>query len=117
MVSETMGPAFESPRRLFLLIDRDGARNGPSDRILHWTMRVGPPDEGGELLRRSAILSDPYSCPRAHWPSGDRIVDAQNSAVIRFTIDDDLDPTWFQTLLRSPHGDKCRQTAGLGGAK
>ena len=78
-------------------------------------MRVGPPDEGGELPRRGAIPSDPHSCPRAHWPGGNRIVDAQNSAVIRFTIDDYLDPTCFQTLMGSPHGDERCQATGLRG--
>src|SRR5438128_2616610 len=74
--SRVCDKSTEPPQRLFLIVDLDGARHGPSDRILYWTMRVGPPDEGGELPRRGAIPSDPHSCPRAHWAGGNRIVDA-----------------------------------------
>src|SRR6266576_1354625 len=80
-------------------------------------MRVGPADESRHLLGRIAIPSDPHACPRTHWSCGNGIVATENSAVIRFTIDDHLDSTWFQTLLGSPHGDECRQATRLGGAK
>ena len=101
----------------FLIFGLNSARNSPPDRILDWTMLVSPPDQGLELPSCNAIPFDPDPCPRAQRSGGNRIVDAENSAVIRLAIDDDLDATWRLPLLRSPHGDEGGKAAGLGGPK
>jgi len=80
-------------------------------------MPVGPPDQGLELLSRNAPPSDPDPCPRAQRSGGNRIVNAENSAVIRLAIDHDLDATWHLPLLRGPHRDEGSKAAGLGGPK
>src|SRR5881397_2165239 len=106
-----------NPRGPFLIVGLDGARNGPPDRILDWTMPVSPADQVLELPSWHATPSDPNPCPGAQRSGWNRIVDAEDSAVIRLAIDDDLDATRCQTLLRSPHGDEGRQAAGLGRPK
>jgi len=78
-------------------------------------MPVGPPDQGLELPSRNA--SDPDPCPRAQRSGGNRIVNAENSAVIRLAIDDHLDATWRLPLLRGAHRDEGSKAAGLGGPK
>src|SRR5438552_3592732 len=105
------------PEAAFLIAGLDGARYGPPDRILDWTMPVSPLDQGLDLPSCNPIPSDPNPRPRAQRSGGNRIVDAENSAVIRLAIDDHLDATWRQTFLRRPHGDQSRQAAGLGGPK
>src|SRR5882762_3879693 len=67
-----------------------------------------------ELVWRHALASDPDPGTRAQRPGGNRVIEAQNSAVIRLAIDDDLDTTEIDTLLRCAHRNQRCQAAGLG---